>query len=101
MVLTREDEYRVHTPGRAWRRKGWSVLERRLVEVVDTVPFKSPGDLLSLLPTDLPDAFSTADLATSLRRPRRVAQQMAYCLKKAGVVDPVDKVGNAVRYRVD
>lgn len=100
VVLTREDEYRVHTPGRSWRRKGWSVLERRLVEVVDTVPFKSPGDLLSLLPTDLPDAFSTADLATSLRRPRRVAQQMTYCLKHAGVLDTAGKRGNAIIYRV-
>lgn len=100
VVLTKEDEYRVHTPGRSWRRKGWSVLERRLVDVVDTVPLKGPNDLLSLLPTDLPDAFTTADLATSLQRPRRVAQQMAYCLKHAGVIDAIGRQGNTIMYRV-
>ena len=101
LILTHEEEYRHHTPNRSWRRRGWTVMERRLIDVVDTLMISGPEDLADLLPADLPQPFSTRDLATSLGRSRRVAQQMAYCLRRAGVIAPVDKVGNAVRYRID
>ena len=100
VILTNEEEYRRHTPNRSWRRKGWSVEERRLLEVVDTLLISNADDLAALLPTDLPEPFSTADLAMNLGRPRRSAQQMAYCLRIADVIVAVGKTGNAVEYRV-
>ncbi|MDJ0767932.1 MAG: hypothetical protein QNJ12_04030 [Ilumatobacter sp.] len=99
VVLTRECEHRVHDPSRNRRRKGWAVEERRLVEVVDIVALREPSDLAALLPADLPDPFTTADLATGIRRPRRLAQQMAYCLRRTGMVEPTGKRGNAIEYR--
>lgn len=98
VVFTREDEIRVHEPGRAWRRKGWVVHDRHLLEVVDDLVITAPGDLVDLLPDGLPEEFTTADLATALGRPRRLAQQMAYCLREADVVDVVGRDGNAVVY---
>ncbi|MGD2061899.1 MAG: hypothetical protein PVF87_13590, partial [Acidimicrobiia bacterium] len=100
VVLTREEEYRVHTPGRSWRRKGWSVMERRLIEVVESVSIRGLDDLIGLLPDGLPEPFTTADLAAVSGRPRRVAQQMAYCLRKTGVIEMVGKKGNTVEYVV-
>lgn len=100
VLLTIEEEYRRHTPNRSWRRKGWTVVERRLIEVVDTVLLRHTEDLTGLLPDDLPETFTTADLAEKLGRPRRVAQQMAYCLRKVGGIVAVGKHGNAVIYRV-
>ena len=100
VLLTVEEEYRRHAPDRSWRRKGWTVVERRLVEVVDTLLLRHTEDLSGLLPEDLPETFTTADLAEKLRRPRRAAQQMAYCLRKVGVIVAVGKHGNAVVYRV-
>ncbi len=99
LVLTTEEEYRQHAPGRAWRRKGWMVIERRLVDVVDTVMISGVEDLATLIPAGLPETFTTEDLATALGRSRRVAQQMAYCLRGAEVFVPVGKIGNAVQYR--
>lgn len=100
ILLTTEEEYRRHTPGRSWRRKGWTVLERRLIEVRDSMLMRNADDLIALLPGGLPDPFTTADLAMMLRRPRRLAQQMAYCLRKTGVITVVDKQGNTFEYRV-
>ncbi len=100
VLLTREEELRRFDPNGPWSRKGWAVVERRLVEVVDSLQFRSGGDLGRLIPDDLPDTFTTADLAERLGRRRRAAQQAAYCLKKADVIAPVDKVGNSVVYRV-
>lgn len=100
VLLTVEEEYRHHTPGRSWRRKGWSVMERRLTEVVDEIRLVDPADLAHLLPHGLPEVFTTADLAGELHRPRRIAQQMAYCLREIGVIEPVAKHGNTIEYRV-
>ena len=52
----------------------------------------------ALLPADLAAEFTTADLAAALGRPRRLAQQMAYCLRGAGAVSAVGKQGNAIVY---
>ncbi|MCH8992079.1 MAG: hypothetical protein IIA44_10080 [Acidobacteria bacterium] len=49
VLLTIEEEYRRHTPNRSWRRKGWTVVERRLIEVVDTVLLRHTEDLTSYL----------------------------------------------------
>ncbi len=100
VLLTIEEEYRVHTPDRSWRRKGWTVLERRLIDVVDTLLLGHTEGLTALLPDDLPETFTTADLAEKLGRPRRAAQQMAYCLRNAGAIAAVGKQGNAVTYQV-
>lgn len=99
VLLTNEEEYRRHTAGRSWRRKGWTVVERRLIEVVEAVPLRNAVDLAGLLPAELPESFTTADLAEKLGRPRRAAQQMAYCLRRVGAITAVGKRGNAVEYR--
>ncbi len=100
VILTNEEEYRRHTPNRSWRRKGWTIEERRLLDVVDTLLISNSDDLAALLPAGLPERFTTADLAHELGRPRRAAQQMAYCLRIADVIVAVGKSGNAVEYRV-
>jgi hypothetical protein len=101
VLLTIEEEVRCHTPGRARRRRGWGIVERRLIEVVESLLVATAGDLVGLLPDGLPETFTTADLAERLGRPRRAAQQMAYCLRKAGIIAAVGKGGgNAVAYRV-
>ena len=100
ILLVHEEEYRRHEPGRAWRRKGWVVQERRLVGVVDAVRLTGPDDVLELLPDGLPTPFTTADLADRLGQPRRIAQQMADCLRHAGAWAMVGKTGNAIEYEV-
>lgn len=99
VVMTVEEEYRHRTPNRSWRRKGWSVTERRLIDVTGSVLMTCVDDMTALLPDDLPDPFTTADIATGIGRPRRIAQQMAYCLRETGAIEIVGKQGNALEYR--
>lgn len=101
VLLTNEEEYRRHTPDRSWRRKGWTIEERRLIDVVDTLLISNTVDLAGLMPTGLPEPFTTAQLASKLGRSRRAAQQMAYCLRIAEVIVAVGKAGNAIEYQVD
>lgn len=99
VLLIHEEEVRRHEPGRAWRRRGWITHERRLLAVVDRRLFEAPADLSALLPPDLPEPFTTADLAGALGRGRWLAQKMAYCLREIGALDTVGKQGNAWLYR--
>lgn len=99
VLLTQEEEVRRFDADRAWRRKGWVIEERRLLDVVGSARFDSATSLASLLPESVPPNFTTADLAGSLGRHRRLAQQMAYCLRLAGAVEIVTKDGNAMVYR--
>ena len=80
------------------RRKSWRRHERRLLEVVDRWVFESPEDLADLLPDDLPEPFTTGDLAEQLNRPRWLTQKMAYCLRESGAITPTGKRGNALLY---
>lgn len=100
LVLVHEDEVRRHQPDGPWRRRGWATVERRLLEVRDTFLLSGLDDLAGLMPMGLPEVFTTAELADGLGRPRRTAQQMAYCLREVGVLTSVGKEGNAHVYRL-
>jgi hypothetical protein len=99
VLLTAEEEYRHLVAGKCWRRKGWTVIERRLVEILDRVVLAQPADLVGLVRADLPVRFTTAELAVAIGRPRRIGQHLAYCLAKGGVIEGVGKRGHAVEYR--
>lgn len=98
LLLIREEEVRRFDGSKGWRRKGWVVEERRLLEVVDRLVIDSPEALVALLPSAVPARFTTADLADALGRRRRLAQQMTYCLRRAGVIEMVGKDRNAIEY---
>jgi hypothetical protein len=98
VLLVQEEEVRRYEAGRAWRRRGWVIHERRLVAVAGRRLFESPADLGDLLPAGLPERFTTADLAAMLGKRRRLAQRMAYCLREMGVVAVVGKQSRAMLY---
>ncbi|MCY4343529.1 MAG: hypothetical protein OXE83_08160 [Gammaproteobacteria bacterium] len=98
-VITVEEEIRVPNPRRNRGRGGWTAIDRRLVEVLETHRIESMGDLFAMLDACLPAAFTTADLASAMHAPRRLGQQAAFCLRKAGIVEVCGKAGNALRYR--
>lgn len=101
VLLVHEEEVRSFDGTRAWRRRGWVVEERRLIEVTDRIFVDSPHVLASWLPEGLPQPFTTADLADALGTPRRLAQQMAYCLRRCHVLEDVGRAGSAYLYEVN
>ena len=98
LLLTHEEEHRRHEPGRAFRRRGWVVAGRSLVSVEGSVMLGGPQDAASLLPA-MPSLFDTADLAAAVGCERRLAQQMTYCLRTMGVLEPHGRRGRSVLYR--
>ncbi len=98
VALTQEEELRRMDKRRRWRRGGWVTVERRLLAVTGQLTIRNGSDLLDLLPPELPDEFRTSDIAALSGRPRAIAQQAAYCLKKCGLIKQIDKEGNAIVY---
>ncbi len=99
-VLLVQEEVLLRDDGAgSWRRKGWSVADRRLIGVDARHVFAVPGDYTALLPPDLPDVFGTFDVAEGLKLPRRTAQQMVYCLRAMGALTLTGKDGKALLYR--
>jgi hypothetical protein len=99
VLLIREEEVRRYEGKRSWRRKGWVTEERRLLRVVDQRLFEQPADWQALLPDTLEEPFTTRDLAEAVGIRRPLAQKMAYCLRKARVIQLTDKRGRANLYQ--
>lgn len=100
LLVSVEEVWRAHDKGgkRGWRRGGWIIHEKRLVEVVDCHTFTEPEQLAALLPKTLPASFTTAELAACAGLPRRLAGQMAYCLREMGQIQATGKRGRAWLY---
>ena len=99
LAIIQEEEVRKHTGEKPWYRNGWVVVERRLIDVVDTISYQIGSELMALLPVDLPVTFTTADIAKCSEQPRWLAQKMAYCFRKMGVIESVGKKGRSKLYR--
>ena len=98
IVLTREEEIRREGRGGSWRRRGWKISDRRLLDVLGRLEFNAPRDYAAFLPAALPQAFTTRDLAELGGYPLYLAQKMAYCLRRTGVLEAVGKRRHAALY---
>ena len=107
VVMTVEEDVRVKDPERrergsgrrGRRRRDWTRIDRRLVEVARTHRLTGMADLFALVDAALPEPFTTLDLAGAMRSPRRLGQQAAFCFREAGVSEVCGKTGNALLYR--
>jgi hypothetical protein len=98
IALTHEDELWQQTGRRAWRRKGWCVVGRRLVEVVRVVPFADARDFAALLPPELAHPFTARDLASAAGLTLNLAYKMIYCLRRMRAIEVAGKRGRAAVY---
>jgi hypothetical protein len=99
VLLIREEEVRRFEGKRNWRRRGWVVQERRLLEVVEQRLYEEPVDWLEFVPKDKV-TFTARDLAEVRGIRIQLAQKLVYCLRKVRVIEFVGKQGRANLYRV-
>ncbi len=100
VALVDAEEYLIDDGRGSWRRRGWSVHDRRLIEVVECRVFRDPRDFIDLLPEDLPPEFTARQLAKASGLRMRLAQKMVYCLRRMKVVEVSGGKGRANLYRV-
>jgi len=98
LVMVRDELIYIDDGRGSWRRKGWSILDRKLLEVVDLRKFGTLVDYLNLLPQGLPTQFVVKQLAVASRLSQNLARKMVYSLYRMGGLKRVSKRGNAWIY---
>ena len=92
----------------SWRRKHWSLADRRLLAILGCSTFETTQDYVILLPQGLPAEFTSSDLSLALSptigtgNSRRLAGRIARVFRQLGLIKLVGKRGRAYLYlRVD
>ena len=99
VLMISQEEVRRYEGKRRWRRRGWVIEGRQLINVLDRRLFGASSDWLWFLPPGL-ESFTTVDLATRMNTKRELAQKMAYCLREGRMIDLIGKRGRSNLYRV-
>jgi len=86
VLLIREEEIRIADGKGSWRRNGVSIINRRLLEIVERHLFSDPPDFRKLLPQDLERPFTNRHLAEKLSISPRLAARMTYCLRSMQIL---------------
>lgn len=98
VLLTEQEEFRMSRARKRRRGKDYRIEDRRLLGIHDRHVLRTADDLAQWLPADLPAQFTTIELARTAGIPRWLAQKMAYCLRKIGVLTLCGKRRNAILY---
>jgi hypothetical protein len=101
VLLIREEEVRVPAPrSRRRRRRDYRVADRRLLQVVESLEFRTPADFARFVPAQLPQPFTSRALAAALRQPDYVGHKITYCLRRMGVLAETGFEKRARLYRL-
>jgi hypothetical protein len=100
VVLTEQQEIRVPPTARSSWKKRYSVRDRMLVNVEQTIRLKTANDLWDILEAEVPEVFTTEDLATIAGIPRWLAQKAAWCFRRMDFLTVCGKRGNSLEYRM-
>lgn len=98
VLFTSEEEIRCNDGKGSWRRKGVSILDRRLIEVLKSEQFLNLDDYLQFIPFDKGVRFLTKEVAEFYRISINLARKITYTLSRCGVIENVGKKGNALVY---
>ena len=90
LLLVQIEEVRVNDGNGSWSRKGWSIRDRKLVQILDRREFSTPIDFLQLKPIGLKTPFTNMDLAESLKKSVHFARKMSFCRNQFGHAFGID-----------
>ncbi len=97
-LIVNVEETRLNDGKGSWKRKGWSIIDRRLVNLIDQKIFHGSMDYLTLIPKSLEFPFTNYELSKALQKSIRLARMMTYCLRKSDILKVIGKRGKAFLY---
>ncbi len=104
LIETQQEEIWRDDGAGSWRRKHWSIADRRLAALGGAHILRTPADCFALLQTalntDLPAEFTRSDVTARLSAPRLkpLIQPSLYTLHKMGALARIGKRGRAYTY---
>lgn len=98
ILLVTGEEFRINDGKGSYSRRGASVCERRITDIVGGERFDCKEDFLRLLPFQRDEAFTVRDTAERLRIGENEARQLLYTLCKATLLSSTEKRGRQKLY---
>ena len=99
-LIVHVNETRLNDGKGSWRRKGWSIVDRTLVNIIDHKRFNESSDFLTLIPKNLKMPFTNFKLSKALQKSIGLARKMTYCLRKTGLLKVIGKKGKALLFDI-
>jgi hypothetical protein len=99
VLLVDEEEVRCDDGRGSWRRRGVSIIERKLLKINNRILFQTKADYLKMLPEGLNQLFTNRELAKLANISLRTARQITYCLRKGEAVRLAGKNGRALVFQ--
>jgi hypothetical protein len=93
-ILVQIEEIRVKIKEVSYRRKGWSIYDKKLLKIIGSKKFNNPIDFLYLIPKNIESPFTNLELAKNLKKPLGLARKITYCLREMDMIKIVGKIGN-------
>lgn len=87
LLLIQVEEIRRDDGLGSWRRGGVSIIDRKLISIVERRTLSTINDWGAFLPPGLPAGFTNQQLQQTLGISARLANQMTYCLRKIGIIN--------------
>ncbi|MEM7119420.1 MAG: hypothetical protein AAF614_43810 [Chloroflexota bacterium] len=100
VLLTHQEEIWRDDGQGSWRRRGQSLHDHHLLDVVDRAVYRSASDYLAILPETLAQPFTNKQLAKALKCKPRLATQITYTLRHMELLEMVGKDGRSNLYQV-
>ena len=91
VALLQVERHQVHDPTARRGRGGWRTTDKRLRSLEGWYYLRHGSDLLDMLPSGLPEVFTTADIASSSPMSRSSAQKLAYILRALSLIQLIDR----------
>jgi hypothetical protein len=95
VVLVNADEYWLDDGQGSWRRKHWSIRDRKISKIIKEVYIDNPEQYLTLLPDTLPDPFTNSQLKKSTKISPRLAGKVTFTLREMNLIQLIGKEGKA------
>jgi len=100
VVLIDLEEYWINDGKGSWRRRRWSIHDKKMIALRSQVLFREPKDFKKLLPRTLPPLFTSNRLSKEMGLSKRLTQKMLYCLTCMDIVERKGKRGRSYLYQI-
>jgi len=101
VLLVEQEDIWVNDGKGSWRRRYWSVEDRKLISIYDRILFSDPEDYLSLLPVGLPGQYSSLDVSNLGGISQALARKMLYSLSRMNLISLASTRNNRKYYSIE
>lgn len=100
ILIIDSEELRCDNGKGSWRRKGISIVDKKLLNVIESYQFKSREDFISFIPDDITKPFTNKSLSAANTTSLPQCRKLTYCLKKMGIIREEGKKGKELLFNI-